>query len=47
MKFKDGEQVKSAEGRLEFVGESFVKIMGKRGTIAIDRENSINITKVD
>jgi hypothetical protein len=46
-RFRDGKNIKTAEGRLEAVVDGFVKIAGKRGTIVINLENSLNMEGMD
>jgi len=44
-RFRDGKNIKTAEGRLEAVADGFVKIVGKKGVIVINERNIVGIGK--
>ena len=46
-RFKDGTIINTASGRLDAVSDSFVKIIGKRGTIVINQRNVLGVKELN
>ncbi|RMF55880.1 hypothetical protein D6745_00880 [Candidatus Woesearchaeota archaeon] len=44
--YRDGDQYKVARGRLEQVGEGFIKVVGELGTIIINTKNVEKMSRV-
>jgi hypothetical protein len=44
--YRDGEQIKVARGKLEYIDNQFTKIVGRLGTIIINTKNIEKMSRV-